>query len=481
MESERGEVKIDRWGSPVRTSSDACISAINSYYEQFSPVLVKKTQFLNYGRNRSVILEASVHDKDCVLGNILAAHFLYSSNSARASTHLESARARLERATVYERAVFEAVSSLFGSGRDDDVAFELHKKLLKQFPKDLVSLKRAQLLCFYIGRPDLSLALVEQVLPQNREESYVYGMLSFPLLELGRMSEASEAAKKGYEINPNDVWSQHNLCHVFQYECDFQEAVDFMKKCSSSWHCCSSFMYTHNWWHVAVCYLESSSAITKVLEIYDHNIWKELQKSDVAYLEVYLNALALLVRVYVRGPMDAFGERLKILADCVMDQSLWNLEWHFDILAVWALASTKREARAEDLLKTMKSRIRLLNSKKQLLMQRGILLAEVMFEYGRGNYDSAFRLLSPDFDSKEYKMIGASDEQLDVFNEVWYCILLHTGQYNKAIEVLEKQVENRHGIPFLWRLLERGYSMAGRRQDAILAVKRASALEAAYS
>ncbi|KAK9107809.1 hypothetical protein Syun_023820 [Stephania yunnanensis] len=418
MESERGEVKIDRWGSPVRTSSDACISAINSYYEQF----------LNYGRNRSVILEASVHDKDCVLGNILAAHFLYSSNSARASTHLESARARLERATVYERAVFEAVSSLFGSGRDDDVAFELHKKLLKQFPKDLVSLKRAQLLCFYIGRPDLSLALVEQVLPQNREESYVYGMLSFPLLELGRMSEASEAAKKGYEINPNDVWSQHNLCHVFQYECDFQEAVDFMKKCSSSWHCCSSFMYTHNWWHVAVCYVESSSAITKVLEIYDHNIWKELQKSDVAYLEVYLNALALLVRVYVRGPMDAFGERLKILADCVMDQ-----------------------------------------------------LAEVMFEYGRGNFDSAFRLLSPDFDSKEYKMIGASDEQLDVFNEVWYCILLHTGQYNKAIEVLEKQVENRHGIPFLWRLLERGYSMAGRHQDAILATKRASALEAAYS
>ncbi|KAK9116917.1 hypothetical protein Sjap_015864 [Stephania japonica] len=406
MESEGGEVKIDRWGSPVRTSSDDCISAINSYYEQF----------LNYGRNRSAILEASAHDKDCVLANILAAHFLYSSDSARASIHLDSARARLEGATLYERAVFEAVSSLFGSDRDDDVAFELHKKLLKQFPKDLVSLKRAQLLCFYMGRPDLSLALVEQVLPQNREESYAYGMLSFPLLELGRMAEASEAAKKGYEINPNDVWSQHNLCHVFQYECDFQEAVEFMKKCSSSWHCCSSFMYTHNWWHVAVCYLESSSAITKVLEIYDHNIWQELQKSDVAYLE-----------------------------------SLWNLEWHFDILAVWALASTKREARAEDLLKTMKSRIHLLNSKKQLIMQRGVLLAEVMFEYGRGNYDSAFGLLSPDFDAKEYKMIGASDEQLDVFNEVWYCILLQTGQYNKAIEVLEKQVEKRRGIPFLWR------------------------------
>ena len=33
---------------------------------------------LSYGRERSVILEALVHDKDCVLANILAATFLCS-------------------------------------------------------------------------------------------------------------------------------------------------------------------------------------------------------------------------------------------------------------------------------------------------------------------------------------------------------------------------------------------------------------------
>ncbi|WJX52767.1 hypothetical protein P8452_38840 [Trifolium repens] len=54
--------------------------------------------------------------------------------------------------------------------RDDDVAVELHFKLLKEFPRDLVSLKRAQILCFYMGRPDLSLSLINQVLPQNEGE-----------------------------------------------------------------------------------------------------------------------------------------------------------------------------------------------------------------------------------------------------------------------------------------------------------------------
>lgn len=73
-------------------------------------------------------------------------------------------------------------------------------------------------------------------------------------------------------------------------------------------------------------------------------------------------------------------------------------------------------------------------------------------------------------------MIGASDEQLDVFNEVWYTMLLNSGEaiegknlksliwcsnltvidyvkLNTAIEVIEKRIEKREGIPFLWRLL----------------------------
>jgi hypothetical protein len=34
-------------------------------------------------------------------------------------------------------------------------------------------------------------------------------MLAFPLLELGQMKDAEEAAKKGFEINKHDGWSQH--------------------------------------------------------------------------------------------------------------------------------------------------------------------------------------------------------------------------------------------------------------------------------
>ena len=50
---------------------------------------------LSYGRERSVILEALVHDKDCVLANILAASFLCSSDPFRAPSHIQAAKSLL--------------------------------------------------------------------------------------------------------------------------------------------------------------------------------------------------------------------------------------------------------------------------------------------------------------------------------------------------------------------------------------------------
>ncbi|KAJ4829720.1 hypothetical protein Tsubulata_035098 [Turnera subulata] len=434
-----GGVKLDRWGYQVNTSSDDCIASINSYY----------LQVLSYGRERRVILEATLHDKDCVLANILAAHFL-SAHPSRASPYIQAAQSRLDQATSYEKAVFHAVSYLMSEGRDDDVAFDLHDKLLREYPKDLASLKRAQILCFYMGRADLSLKLIEQVLPQNEGGDYVYGMLAFPLLELGRMADAEQAARKGLEINKQDYW----------YQCRFKEAVRFMEECSVSWTSCSSFI--------------------RILEVYDHHIWKELERDDATPVEVYLNALGLLLRVYVRDELDTFEDRLQVLASRLTDQDNWFVDWHIDILILWALAKAGLTSKAEELLEGLKSRLASASKKKQQIMHRGILLAEALYEYGRGNEKRAVELLGPDFDAYDCKMIGASDEQVDVFNEVWYCMLLNTGQARDAVEVMEKRIKKREGSPFMWRLLEKGYVKTGRLEEAKVAAEKASALESSH-
>uniref|UniRef100_M4F6M3 Uncharacterized protein n=1 Tax=Brassica campestris TaxID=3711 RepID=M4F6M3_BRACM len=187
-------------------------------------------QVLSYGRNMKVILEAPLHDKDCVLGNILAAHYLSSCDPSKVNLYVKSASSKLERSTPYEKAVFETVTYLISEDKDDDLAFEMHIELLKRFPKDLVYLKRAQVLSFQMAKPVPFLNLVQQVLPENQDESYIHGMLAFPLLELGRMEEAAAASRKGYGINKEDALAHHCFCHVLQHKCHFKEAVEFMEE-----------------------------------------------------------------------------------------------------------------------------------------------------------------------------------------------------------------------------------------------------------
>lgn len=285
--------------------------------------------------------------------------------------------------------------------------------------------------------------------------------------------------KKGFEINNEDCWAQHALCHVFQYECHFKEAVDFMEACSPSWSSCSSFMLTHNWWHVALCYLEGHSPIKNVLDIYDNCIWKEVERPDAVPAEVYLNALGLLLRLHVRGHINVYEERLKVLVSRLTDQKTWYIEWHLDLLILWALAYSGELSKAEELFNGLKSRLSKMSKKKQSFMHRGILLAEAMFDYGRGKYEQALKVLGPDFDANNCKMIGASDEQLDVFNEVWFIMLLCTGQATQAIEAIEERIKKREGAPFLWHLQERGYKLMGKPEAAAMSEKL-RALESAY-
>ncbi|KAK9750850.1 hypothetical protein RND81_02G226600 [Saponaria officinalis] len=463
------EVKLNKWGYQVKTSSDKCISAINEYYNQV----------LSYGRKRSIILEAQIHDENCVLANILAAHFLCSTNSSKVAIFLEAAKSNYDEATDYEKAVYDAVSYMMLDDRDDDVALSLHFKLLNDFPRDLASLKRAQVLCFYMGKPGPSLDLVQQVLPKNEGESYIYGMLAFPFLELDLMEDAERAARNALEINKLDFWAQHCLCHVLQFKCRFAEAVTFMEECSPSWVSCASFMYTHNWWHVALCYLEGHAPIERAVDIYDHCIMTELDKPDAARTEVFVNALGLLLRLQVRGEIHIFEDRLKTLAEHLTDQAVWFAEWMLDIFILWALASTGKLSTGQQLLDDLRSRVANMNEKKQRVMQRGLDLAEALYEYGMGNYENALQLFRADFDANDCKAIGASDEQLDVFNEVWYTLLLNTGQADKVIEVIERRLKKREGVPFLWRLLEKGYSMIG-SDEATTAAEKANSLENSF-
>lgn len=53
-------------------------------------------------------------------------------------------------------------------------------QLLQDFPRDLVSLKRAQVLCFYMGRLDLFLELAEKVFILEKQTTIIRFSITCP-------------------------------------------------------------------------------------------------------------------------------------------------------------------------------------------------------------------------------------------------------------------------------------------------------------
>eukprot|EP00249_Psilotum_nudum_P012520 c23829_g1_i1 orf=81-1568(+) len=462
--------KLDLWGYPVHTSSDACISHINSHYQQI----------LAYGADRKIILKAIEADGSCVLAHALCAARALSGHPAKAASHLAAAKFALMEATGYEKLVFETVEALVEG--QNEVALDLHFKLLVKFPRDLVSLKRFQVLCFKMGKPDEALKAALQVQTANYEVAYIYGMLAFPLVEVHRMNDAEVAARQGLEIEPRDAWAQHALCHVLHHQCRFSEAIAFMEENSYSWNNCCSFMYIHNWWHVALCYLEGGCSCTldSVLFIYDNYIWNAEYQDMDGGVEACIAGLGLLLRLHLRGNQAVVDSRITKAITYLCNTSSWNKEWLLDLLVVWALAHSGHQRKADCLLKNLQNRVEEMKPNKQKPMLIAIKLAAGLCQYGNGNYKEAFYSLGSDFDVQKMKSVGASNEQLDVFEELWCVVSLRSGHLLEVSRVLEQWAIQRCRCSFTWRLMEELYSKLEVPEKAMAAGGRANSLEMAF-
>lgn len=465
------EYRTVLWGYPVRTRSDACVAFIDAFFHQV----------LTYGAERQVILKATDADGSCVLACALAAGHLLTHNDSKElspEVYLDAARSNLDKATSYERLVLAVVTALV-QGQIGEVV-DLHFQLLAQFPKDLASLKRGQTICFYMGWQHDMLRLAELVLPANKESPFMYGMLAFALLEDGgRMREAEIAAKKALEIEPLDVWGQHALVHVLQQECRFKEALTFAASCDDTWTSCCSFMYTHNWWHLALCELEQGGkdALERVVEVYDTHIWSSNNAADSS--QDCLNALGLLLRLDIRGHCDVVTKRLAAMQACLLDERRWYAEWLQDLLIVWGLSRGGHKAEAQRLLQALTLRVEEMEEKQRRPLQPVISLAKALDEYGVRNFGAVCELVGLDPSISKYKVMGASDEQLDVFQELWCDAYLRAGQPLPVVEVAEQRVLERSGIPFTWHVLAKAYTDVGEEAKATSAAARVFKLEAA--
>ena len=325
-----GSVFTDHWGAPLQAGNREGVALFDRAVDGLARL---------GGEPVADAEAAAAADPDLVLARLLGAYFALYGTTAdgvaearRTVTELESGPGpRGEREILHLRAVRAwAEGDWVGATR------ALERALLHD-PRDLVALKVAQDLYFFLGDQvglrDVAARILRAWTPDRPGWGYVQGIMAFGLEETGEFRSAETCARAALADNPTDSWATHALAHVFEMEGNQQGGVSFLTETAGDWT--PSYFAVHNWWHLALFELELGR-VDAVLDIYDGPI---RSKRSSEWLHI-VDAAALLWRLSLFG-VDV-SERAGRLADDIeplLGSSIYVFnDWH----AVMALGLAGR-------------------------------------------------------------------------------------------------------------------------------------------
>jgi len=179
-----------------------------------------------------------------------------------------------------------------------------------EYPHDLLALQAGHQLDFFTGDARMLRDRIARVLPDwsSSVPGYhaVLGMYAFGLEESGDYLHGERVGREAVSLQPDDAWAQHAVAHVLEMQGRREEGMAWMLG-NPAWQQ-DSMLAVHNWWHLALHYLEHEDFET-VLALYDGPI--DGHQGSLA-MEL-IDASSLLWRLQLRG-VDV-GNRWTSLAE----------------------------------------------------------------------------------------------------------------------------------------------------------------------
>ncbi len=292
----------DRWGVPVRAGSADAVALLDQAIEDLATL----------GGDPVADAEAAVGaDDSLVLGHIYRAYLnLYGTTPAGISAASEILK-QLDETVMGEREAHHMRAAQHWVAGDWEATTRSLERALLRHPRDLLALKVAQDLYFFLGNRLELRDTAARVLPAWPREQpgwgYVQGIYAFGLEENADYRQAETRARAALDHNPGDVWSVHALAHVYEMEGSQQDGVKFLTASAGDWS--GSFFAIHNWWHRSLYHLELGE-ISEALALYDGPI---RAGRSTEWLDV-VDAAALLWRLSLLG-VDVTERAASLAAD----------------------------------------------------------------------------------------------------------------------------------------------------------------------
>eukprot|EP01065_Artemidia_motanka_P034968 TRINITY_DN42945_c0_g1_i1.p1 TRINITY_DN42945_c0_g1~~TRINITY_DN42945_c0_g1_i1.p1 ORF type:complete len:410 (+),score=138.49 TRINITY_DN42945_c0_g1_i1:58-1287(+) len=222
------------------------------------------------------------------------------------------------------------------AGGNPAKALEAWEAVVAEFPGDLFAAKRGQFMAYIAGNAEGLLRIVGAATPSPK---WYHGMKAFALEQSGDMIGAEKCAREALAAQEAaggdpDAWLEHSLAHALYFQSKGGDAVKFLRERSTAWKReeLHPFLFTHNWWHLALVLLEGGD-VDAAVRIFDEVLWKE-DKSDP---EVQINAIGLLLRLDVRQRSEIVTPRNADVAKAMSGSPYLHEYSLHNLLRLWSI------------------------------------------------------------------------------------------------------------------------------------------------
>ncbi len=433
-----------------------------------------REEWLVFGKRFQPFMEAADREERCALLPTLAANLVLSMNSVEGRVlgerYLKRARKLEKDASPRERAWIAATEAWIAG--DTDKSLDLHEKMVTEWPRDLLAGKLGQLHAFNHGDAKALLRIGERLLAANRENHFVWGMCAFGLEECNRLEEAEAHARKAIEMERKDPWAHHAVAHCLEARGRMVEGVAFLSEMADAWDDCNSFMYTHNWWHLALLLIDLDRT-DEALALFDKRVWGVWKE----FSEDQINAISLLARLELRG-VDV-GPRWADVASYLKDRLHDHFMPFFDLQYLYALARACEHSAVTEMLASIEDRAeRAKPFEREAWADCAVPAAHGLAAHAKGDYAEAARLLGQAM--PHLATIGGSIAQRSLFGAFHLDALIRAGWNDAALKILLADERERPSVPATKRTLADLYRKLGRTEQAMTAEYQAGQLARQY-
>jgi len=435
-------------------------------------------QYLRFGLDTGDCLKRTLaEDPEMALAHCVKGYFFMlfcvPALAVKARASLEAGRrSAAERgATERERRHLDALDA-WTRGEFEEAVSHL-EVILAAHPRDILALKLAHYLHFYLGDDANHRDSIGRVLHAWDDTvdgyGYVLGMHAFALEESGAYAEAEQAGRAAVERNPADLWAVHAVAHVMEMQDRRREGIAWIRESEPQLGDCNNFGY-HVWWHLALFHLELEE-VEAVLRLYDERMRADLSDE---YLDI-CNATSMLWRLEERG-VDV-GDRWNELAERCEARTSDHQMVFPDVHYMFALAAGGRDAAVERMLDSMRTFAEGGATEQRVMREAGVSIGRAIAHWYRGEYAAVVDVLAP----VRYRLplIGGSHAQRDLFHQVLIAAALASGRHETARALLSERAARKPRNPWTWKRCAQALAELDDDEGAVQARDTAARLLAA--